>query len=107
MDPAFSHAEAFPEVAHLISEIYNPTQDFVTHDELVDGLVNDPVGKRLIESAQEIRADGKSAEWWAGNIIAWFSPKIIEHQSEYETQFERTSKKPYAYKPAGSKQVKG
>jgi hypothetical protein len=99
MPTAFTHADAFPVIARLITSIHQRTQNFVTHDELVAAILDDAIGRTLVESARNADSDKKAAEWWAGNMVAWFGQRITEEKSEYASQFERTGTKPYAYRP--------
>jgi hypothetical protein len=100
MARGFSHDEVFPIVARLISDLYGTKNDFVTHDELVDALLKDAVGIRLIERACEADGGAKSKGWWASNMVQWFSQRITEEKSDYRMQFERKSiGGAWAYRP--------
>lgn len=104
MTQRFSQAEAFPVIARLICDLHERKQDFVTHDDLVAAFLNDEEGRRLIDFACEADPGQKSREWWASNMVQWFSQRITEGKSEYESQFERVNLKgSWAYKPAGDR----
>jgi hypothetical protein len=96
----FSHDDVFPVIARLISAINQRTGDYVLHADLVAGILNDQVGKSIVESARDGDEDGKSPEWWASNMIQWFSQRITEESSDYQSQFVRKKiHGAWAYKP--------
>jgi len=101
MGKYFNQAEIFPIIADSIRKIYQRKREFVSHDEIVQGLLNDPVGKELVDAACQ-KQNSQSREWMAGNMIAWFSQRITEGESEYASEFERTMiGNEWAYKPTG------
>jgi hypothetical protein len=96
----FRHDDAFPVIARLIRSINQRTGDYVLHADLVAAILNDQVGRSIVESAREGDQDKKSPEWWASNMIQWFSQRITEESSDYESQFTRTKNRgAWAYKP--------
>ena len=100
MASKFSLDEAFPVIARLICDLNKSNGDWITHDELVAALLGDGAGRVLCEHAHESDNGAKSVEWWAGNMVAWFSQRITEGKSEYAAQYERLPMKDgYAYKP--------
>jgi len=100
MKSKFSHDEVFPEIARLIGELYKEKKDFVVHDEIVSALLRDERTDALIENARKSDESEKTKEWWASNMVQWFSQRITEEKSEYRLQFERKSvDRAWAYKP--------
>ena len=104
MGKYFNQADVFPVIADSIRKIYQRKRDFVSHDEIVEGLLNDPVGKQLVDAACQ-KQYSQSHELMAGIMIAGFSQRITEGKSVYATQFERKmSGGKWAYKPTGDAQ---
>ncbi len=96
----FTQDDAFPVIVRLITDLHRKTGDFVTHDELVSAFVNDATGRALVENAREADNRQKDLHWWASNMIQWFSQKITEGKSEYQSQFERRRiNNSWAYRP--------
>ncbi len=102
MEPAFTHAEVFPVIARLVRALSGSKCCWVTHAELVAALMADADGRRLIDGAMAFATEGnKAAEWWAGNMIAWFSQRIKIGVSDYADDFELEMRPDgYAYRPA-------
>lgn len=100
MSQNFSQADVFPIIARLIHDLHAEKQDFVTHDELVEAFLNNAAGNKLIDHAYQVDEGQKSKEWWASNMVQWFSQRITEEKSKYASQFERTTiKGAWAYRP--------
>ena len=57
----FSHEDAFPVIARLIRQLSAPSHRFVPHDELVESLLRDSAGAKLVESASSYPDN----EWYA------------------------------------------
>jgi hypothetical protein len=101
-DNFFSQDETEPIIADVIRK--NSKNDFVLHKEIVEGLLNDPIGKDLVEKArQKQRTETPnrwSADMMASNMVQWFSKRITDHDSQYEREFERKKLRGgWAYKP--------
>jgi hypothetical protein len=96
----FSHENVFPVIARLITTIHQATQTIVSHDELVEAMLNDGQGMALTASACDADDEKKSAKWWASNMVQWFSQRITEDDSEYTNRYERTKiDGAWAYRP--------
>lgn len=54
----------------------------------------------MIDAAREAFGENQSAEWLANNMVSWFSQRITMETSDWAAAFERTERRPYAYKPA-------
>ena len=99
MGKYFNQADVFPIITDLTKKLYQVKRDFVFHEEIVQGLLNDPVGKKLVEFAYQ-KKNSHSREWWAGNMVAWFSQKITAGEYKPGNEFERKQiHNNYAYKP--------
>jgi hypothetical protein len=81
----FTHAEAFPIVANVIEKYSQTHPDFMVHREIVQALVREPQAQAIAE-----RRLDKSANWCAGQMVAWFSKVFTDGRSEYDGRFERT-----------------
>jgi len=99
MGKYFNQVDVFPVIDSSIRKIYQRKREFVCHDEIVQGLLNDPVGKKLVDAACQKQLF-RSPKWMAGNMIAWFSQRITVGESEYAGEFERIKiGNEWAYKP--------
>lgn len=95
----FSHDDAFPVIARLIRELSAPQDRFVTHAQLIDALIRDSSGAKLVESAAAHPGNDWSPQQWASNMVQWFSQKITSESSEYAREFEREKRADgYAYR---------
>lgn len=96
----FSQEEVFPVIARLISALHRGGNDFVIHTDLVHALQNDELGVKLIQFAAERDEEQRANEWWASNMIQWFSQKYTTGDGEYVRMFERREEKDgWAYRP--------
>src|SRR6266536_2648138 len=85
----FSQEDVFPIIARLIQALHQTQGDYVPHGDLVDALLKDAMGKALVDAALAADTAEKSKEWWASNMVQWFSERITENKSAYQSQFER------------------
>jgi hypothetical protein len=74
---------------------------FVTHDELVRGLLGDPIGRQAVDAARRTGGDaGWSREQWASNMVQWFSQRVTARTSPYRDRYEREKQnRKWAYRP--------
>ncbi|MBM3128084.1 MAG: hypothetical protein FJ009_05530 [Chloroflexi bacterium] len=101
-DTFFNQDETEPIIADVIRKNYK--NDFVPHKEIVEALLDDPIGKDLVERACQEQKRQTSNRWsankMASNMVQWFSKRITDHDSRYERQFERSKfRGGWAYKP--------
>lgn len=95
----FSHDDAFPVIARLIRELSGPSGRFISHAELVEALLRDPLGANLVQAASDYQDNEWSANKWASNMVQWFSQRITQESSEYRQEFEREARaEGYAYR---------
>ncbi len=90
----FSHDEALPEIARVIQTLCSLKSEFVTHDKIVSGFLNDQLGQSLIRRAREgQRLDKPDGFWdeqkWSSMMIQWFSKRFTDGDSGFEKVFER------------------
>jgi len=71
--PSFTFVETFPVIASAIRSCYH--EKFVSRNEIVQGLLNDDYGRKLIKDAQRKRSRKKSLQFIAGNMVDWFSQR--------------------------------
>jgi hypothetical protein len=101
MTPGFTHDDVFPVIAPLIRQSVSDAEGFVSHQDLVEALLADPMGEKLIDAARADRDKDRSAAWWASNMVQWFSQKITAGASDHARDFERVHREDgYAYRPA-------
>lgn len=101
MEHHWEQRDAFPLIARVIGECHARRARFVTHDEIVAALLDDPEGSALIADARA-QQPRQTVEWVAHNMVAWFSQRITVGQSEWTAKFERERiGGQWAYKPKG------
>jgi hypothetical protein len=62
--------------------------------------LQDSEARAIIEAAQQQQDEKQSLEWWAQNMVAWFSQRITVGQSKWQRTFERAKiNNQWAYKP--------
>jgi hypothetical protein len=99
MATSFSQDDVFPLIRRIIHSIYQITQDYVRHDEIVQELFNSQASINEIIQAQKLRPH-ETAEQIAGNMVAWFSQRITVGMSSYTNEFDRKKiRGKWAYRP--------
>lgn len=104
---AFYLEEVFPVIVEVIMEQSRYSLDYVTHEDIVTGLIKHQTGTLLIKIAQERRTKDRrpqqTDENIASNMVAWFSQKYTEGQNEWQERFERKRvNNAWAYCPKAS-----
>lgn len=89
MANSWEQVDIFPVIARIIGETHGSRGEFVTHDEIVSGLLADPEAAPIIGSARDQSSEPHTAEWIAHNMVAWFSQRITIGESHWAEQFER------------------
>lgn len=93
----FSHADVFPIIAEIIESLSGPSRDYVTHDRIVEAMLQHPKARLVLDNCPE----DKTREWWALDMVAFFSKVYTEGRSAWSSQFERTEiDEKYAYRVA-------
>ena len=69
--PSFRLDDVFPNIERIIREETSAEGDFIPHGDLAADLLSDWLCRALIDSASQ--TNGKTAEWNASNMLAWFS----------------------------------
>jgi hypothetical protein len=93
----FSHADVFPIIAEIIESLSGPSRDYVTHDRIVEAMQAHPKARLVLDNCPE----GKTREWWALDMVAFFSKVYTEGRSPWSSRFERTEiDDKYAYRVA-------
>lgn len=102
----WSHDDMFPIISRIISQVYKTQQDFVSHEEIVAHLMQEPTAKHQIERAQQEQA-GRSEQQIASNMVAWFSQRMSDQRlpNQYRDTFERVKRnRNWAYRPKVSQE---
>jgi hypothetical protein len=93
----FFHADVFPIIAEIIESHSESSTDYVTHDRIVDAMLEHPKARLFLDSCP----NDKPREWWALDMVAFFSKVYTEGRSPWQSRFKRTEiDKKYAYKVA-------
>lgn len=100
MANSWEHADIFPAIARIISNVFATKQDFVTHDEIVDSILSDSEASSLVANAVSQSTETRTAEWIANNMVAWFSQRITVGDSVWSEYFDRERiDSKWAYRP--------
>jgi len=101
MSATWKQDDVFPIIAKLISTRAVEGR-YVTHDEIVNGLFEEPEAVTIIEQAHEQQQEqNRSIEWFAHNMVAWFSQQITVGHSQWSNEFDRKNiDGKWAYRPA-------
>lgn len=105
--PAFKHDIVFPVIARLIREqAGRSNQGWVTHREIVESLLRDEDGYRLVLEAlepiemQNFLQKASSLKRKASSMVAWFSQTITVGTALHKDEFYREKRNwRWAYKP--------
>jgi hypothetical protein len=82
----FSHADVFPIIAEIIESHSEPSRDYVTHDRIVEAMLEHSKARLFLDSCP----NDKPREWWALDMVAFFSKVYTEGRSPWQSRFERT-----------------
>jgi hypothetical protein len=86
-DVTFEQAQVFPVIAGIISRM---GPGFVSHRQIVNEMLRDTEISWLLDQIQG-REGANNREWWASNMMAWFSQSITVGRNPYGDQLERRS----------------
>jgi hypothetical protein len=100
----FSHTEVFPRIAAIIEGLSSPSQRYVPHREIVDGLILDPDLGPDLERLESRDPQHKDKKWWASNMVQWLSQRVtVGTIPEDYANLERAKiKGSWAYRVANS-----
>lgn len=100
MEPSWKHVDVFPLIARIIETLYADHHRFITAQEIAARLLQEPESRHIIEAAREQQQEQQSLEWFAANMVAWFSQRITAGESDWADVFDRTKINGlWAYKP--------
>lgn len=85
----FTHSEAFPIIAAIIRQHSNSAEDFMSHERIVNALIEDGEMAPVLRQLAERDPQQKPASWWANNMVAWFSQVFTIGRSDWDRQFVR------------------
>jgi hypothetical protein len=95
----FSHSDTFPVIASVITTLCAPGNEFVGHREIVAAMLADPHLGWLLDQIFAKDPNEYPREWWANNMMAWFSQTITTGRNSYTRAFEREPGiTPYRYR---------
>jgi hypothetical protein len=96
----FTHADVFPIIAEIIESLSGSSRDDVTHDRIVEAMLEHPKAKLFLDSCP----NHKPRAWWALDMVAFFSKVHTEERSPWQSRFKRTEiDGKYAYRIAETK----
>jgi hypothetical protein len=94
----FSQPDVFPAIASVMEALCGAGNNFVTHRQIVLAICSDAsLTHRLREIVSNDPA-GRSTEWWADNMMKWFSQTFTIGRNPYSDMFERDDSTPYRYR---------
>jgi len=81
----FTQSDIFPIIATIIDRLFEKSRQFVTHGAIVNALLSHPEAEAILSYCPK----NESTEWWASNMVAWFSQAITVGRSDWNNRFER------------------
>ena len=90
--------ECFPRIAAAIEQQAGSSDDYVNHRAIVRALISE--NSSYLDEVVSRDPDHKSPEWWANNMVQWFSKAFTAGNSgQFDSRFERTRiNKSWAYR---------
>lgn len=85
----FVQDEVFPIIAAVIESHSKAAQTYATHHEIVEALLEDSDFRPMLDRLAHRDPKGRSASWWASNMVAFFSQAITLDRSEWKHRLER------------------
>jgi hypothetical protein len=96
----FTHADVFPIIVEIIEAHSRISEEYITHDEIVSAMLDHPEARIALDNCPA----NKTQQWWASDMVAFFSKVYTERRSEWQGRFDRDRiEGNYAYKLAGAK----
>lgn len=89
MSTSWKQDDVFPVIARIINEAYASQHRLVLHDEIVERLLADGEAASIIEEARQQQDKDHSDEWFAHNMLAWFSQRITVDKSDWANTYHR------------------
>lgn len=100
MPPTWKQADVFPIIAQIIRDLHAKEPRYITRDEITAGLLADPNAADIIAGAHNEQDKKQSLDWFAHNMVAWFSQRITSGHSDWDDAFDRQEMDgKWAYKP--------
>jgi hypothetical protein len=81
----FTQSDTFPIIAEIIEHLFEKSREYVTHDAVVGALLKHPEAEPILSYCPK----NESTEWWASNMVAWFSQAFTVGRSDWNNRFER------------------
>ncbi|NLS96759.1 MAG: hypothetical protein GXX96_31885 [Planctomycetaceae bacterium] len=89
MSTSWKQDDVFPVIARIINEAYASQHRLVLHDEIVRRLLADGEAASIIDEARQQQDIDHSSDWFAHNMLAWFSQRITVDKSDWADTFHR------------------
>lgn len=90
MGQYFEHAKVFPIIADIITK---NGEEFISHQQIAAALQEHPTGRSLVDeacaAARQKNHRHKGRNWWASNMVQWFSQKFTQRRNDYQKEFDR------------------
>jgi hypothetical protein len=101
VEPSFNIEEVSELIARLMPGLKGDAAGFVTHHEIVSGVLADVRGVSIVSRARNAKPDAwlddRSA---AANMVAWFSQQVTTGVSRWAAYFDREKRGDvWAYRP--------
>lgn len=96
---SFPVEETTPLIAGIIRSLTTPDGEYVTRQTIVEALLADPKGKRIVETAHKALFY-RTEEWIAGSMLDQFGKDLSRKGSPVRDQFDRDQiDNVWAYRP--------
>jgi hypothetical protein len=82
----FAQSDIFPIIAKIIDDLFEKSRQYVTHGAIVNALLKHREAEAILSNCPK----NESTEWWASNMVAWFSQAITVGRSDWNNRLERT-----------------
>jgi hypothetical protein len=85
MGTYYRQDEVFPLITRIIDEFSQHSSGYMKHGEIVDKMKNDDEARLVLERLPK----RQTADWWASNMVQWFSQSITVARSKWRYDFDR------------------
>ena len=101
MNSSFNIAEVSELIARLVPVLKGDAAGFVTHHDIVSGVLSDPKGASIVTRARQAKPDAWSDDRSAAStMVAWFSQQVTIGVSPWSAYFDQEKRGDvWAYRP--------
>ena len=90
MNSSFNIAEVSELIARLVPVLKGDAAGFVTHHDIVSGVLSDPKGASIVTRARQAKPDAWSDDRSAAStMVAWFSQQVTTGVSPWSAYFDQ------------------